>query len=120
MKNKLEFARYIRVRNFEFKNFSTMNHKVLIKLENAYEIESIGDEPIDKIHDENVLATLTWFDINRGEETEIFSEEFEILENEINTFIVNQVLSEEVIEKFHEKRFPIMAQKAREYWAKNS
>ena len=52
MKNKLKFTRYTRVRNYEFKNLNK-NHKVLIKLENAYEIESISDEPIDKIHDEN-------------------------------------------------------------------
>ena len=102
MKNKLKFARYIRVRNYEFKNL-TKSHKVLIKLENAYEIESIGDEPIDKIHDENVLATLTWFEIYRDKETEIFSEEFEITESELNNFIASQVLGDEVICKLHAK-----------------
>lgn len=103
MKNKLKFARYTRVRNYEFKNLNK-NHKVLIKLENAYEIESISDEPIDKIHDENVLATLTWFEIYRDEETEIFSEEFEITESELNNFIASQVLGEEVICKLHAKK----------------
>ena len=103
MKNKLKFARYIRVRNYEFKNL-TKNHKVLIKLENAYEIESIDDEPIDKIHDKNVLATLTWFEIYRDEETEIFSEEFEITESELNNFIASKVLGDEVICKLHAKK----------------
>ena len=103
MKNKLKFARYTRVRNYEFKNLSK-NHKVLIKLENAYEIESIGDEPIDKIHDENVLATLTWYELYRDEETEIFSEEFEITESELNNFIASQVLGDEVICKLHAKK----------------
>lgn len=103
MKNKLKFARFIRERNYEFKNL-TKNHKVLIKLENAYEIESIGGEPIDKIHDENVLATLTWFEIYRDEETEIFSEEFEITESELNNFIASQVLGDEVICKLHAKK----------------
>ena len=103
MKNKLKFARYTRVRNFEFKNLNK-NHKVLIKLENAYEIESIGDEPIDKIHDENVLVTLTWYEIYRDEETEIFSEEFEITESELNNFIASQVLGDEVICKLHAKK----------------
>ena len=103
MKNKLKFARYTRVRNYEFKNLNK-NHKVLIKLENAYEIESIGDEPIDKIHDENVLVTLTWYEIYRDEETEIFSEEFEITESELNNFIASQVLGDEVICKLHAKK----------------
>ena len=103
MKNKLKFARYTRVRNYEFKNLNK-NHKVLIKLENAYEIESISYDPIDKIHDENVLATLTWFEIYRDEETEIFSEEFEITESELNNFIASQVLGEEVICKLHAKK----------------
>ena len=102
MKNKLKFARYTRVRNYEFKNL-TKNHKVLIKLENAYEIESIGDEPIDKIHDENVLVTLTWYEIYRDKETEIFSEEFEITESELNNFIASQVLGDEIC-KLHAKK----------------
>ena len=103
MKNKLKFARFIRERNYEFKNL-TKNHKVLLKLQNAYDVESIGGEPIDDIHDENVLATLTWFEIYRDEETEIFSEEFEITESELNNFIASQVLGDEVICKLHAKK----------------
>ena len=34
MKNK--YGKYIRVRKYEFINYSTMNHKIMIRLENEY------------------------------------------------------------------------------------
>ena len=52
MKNK--YGKYIRVRKYEFINYSTMNHKIMIRLENEYKIEVIRKEQNSNLSGTNV------------------------------------------------------------------
>lgn len=101
MKNK--YGKYIRVRKYEFTNYSTIHHKIIIKLENEYEIDWIDDqEPCDYIHSDAVVAFITWVDLTDNNKI-IYEKEYNISEDDIYEFMVT-LISEEGIRFYLDRR----------------
>ena len=101
MKNK--YGKYIRVRKYEFINYSTMNHKIMIRLENEYKIDWIDNqEPCDYIHSDDVVAFITWIDLTDNNKI-IYEKEYNVHEDDIYEFMIT-LISEEGVRFYLDKR----------------
>lgn len=101
MKNK--YGKHVRVRNYEFTNYATMHHKILIRLENEYDIDWIDDqEPCDYIHSDDVVAFITWIDLTDNNKI-ICEKEYNIHEDDICEFITT-LISEEGVRFYLDRR----------------
>lgn len=103
MKNK--YGKYIRVRKYEFTNYSTIHHKIIIKLENEneYEIDWIDDqEPCDCIHSDAAVAFTTQVGLTDNNKI-IYEKEYNVSEDDIYEFIVT-LISEEGVRFYLDRR----------------